>query len=348
MFADNQQAKAASYNKSEMRSFVRKTIAKYKARGSVVVIKDGHAQQISYGYGFYGRRLGNGNKNVIYPVCSLQKIMTGAIIQQLINQKKFTANTPISRWYPSIKNSKNIRVGNLLTHTSGIVMSGTEAKRHTIYSELGAIDWVLNQLNFHSENNPGHFSYNNTNFILLAGIIRKETGKSYATNVNNRIIKPLKLKNTFIGTQIPKNKIRAISYTWNRHNYQQPKTASIQQTSQLPGAANIYTTPKDYYKIQLGLTNGKILSQKQFDELTNLKYQTNSYSGGLYIKKNGKLKMAYGNLHGTHFGNWFQMTNDNKNGLVMFLNQTQNDENRNKDIGYEILNRIKPNTFSNR
>ena len=120
------------------------------------------------------------------------------------------------------------------------------------------------------------------------------------------------------------------------------------ELSRTSGAANIYTTPKDYYKIQLGLTNGKILSQKQFDELTHLKYRTNSYSGGLYIKKNGKLKMAYGNLHGTHFGNWFQMTNDNKNGLVMFLNQTQNDENRNKDIGYEILNRIKPNTFSNR
>lgn len=30
----------------------------------------------------------------------------------------------------------------------------------------------------------------------------------------------------------------------------------------------------------------------------------------------------------------------------MFLNQTQNDEARNKTIGYQILNHIQPNTFS--
>lgn len=339
---------AASYNKSEMRSFVRNTLSRYQARGSVVVIKDGTAQQISLGYGYYGHRLGNGNKNVIYPVCSLQKIMTGAIIQQLIDEGKFTADTPISRWYPSIRNSANIKVGNLLTHTSGIIMGGTETKRHKTYSENSAINWVLNAVNQRSENDPGAFSYNNTNFILLAGIIRKVTGKSYATNVNNRIIKPLGLKNTFIGSQIPKGKIRAISYTWNNRNYQNPLSATLTQTSQLPGAANVYTTPKDYYKIQLGLTNGKILTKSQFNALTNLKYKANTYSGGVYIKNNGALKMAYGNLHGTHFGNWFQMTTDNKNGIVMFLNQTQNNENRNKDIGYTILNHIKANTFSNR
>lgn len=42
------------------------------------------------------------------------------------------------------------------------------------------------------------------------------------------------------------------------------------------------------------------------------------------------------------------MTSDNQNGLIMFLNQTQNDENRNKAIGYQILNHIKPNTFNAR
>lgn len=73
---------------------------------------------------------------------------------------------------------------------------------------------------------------------------------------------------------------------------------------------------------------------------------SNGYSGGLYI--NGNLKSAYGNLYNTHFGNWIQMTSDNRNGLIMFLNQTQNDENRNKTIGYQILNHIQPNTFSSK
>ena len=57
---------------------------------------------------------------------------------------------------------------------------------------------------------------------------------------------------------------------------------------------------------------------------------------------------SYGNLAGTHFGNWFQVTTDMKNGLIMFLNQTDNNENNQKDVGYEILNYIKPNTFTQR
>lgn len=51
------QVKAASYNQTEMRSFVRSTLANYYARGTTVIIKDGHPQQISYGYGYYGKRL---------------------------------------------------------------------------------------------------------------------------------------------------------------------------------------------------------------------------------------------------------------------------------------------------
>ncbi|MCZ2947022.1 hypothetical protein NYY74_18275, partial [Acinetobacter baumannii] len=57
------------------------------------------------------------------------------------------------------------------------------------------------------------------------------------------------------------------------------------------------------------------------------------------------IKSAYGNLGGTHFGIWFQMTTDNRNGLIMFLNQTAGDENAQKQVGYQILNHIKPYTF---
>lgn len=63
----------AADDQTEMRSFVRKTIANDYARGTTVVVKNGQPQQISYGYGYYGKRLGAGNSKVVYPVCSLQK-----------------------------------------------------------------------------------------------------------------------------------------------------------------------------------------------------------------------------------------------------------------------------------
>ena len=101
----------------------------------------------------------------------------------------------------------------------------------------------------------------------------------------------------------------------------------------------------DYYKIQLGLTNGSILSRGDFRYLTHLKSRVNDYSGGLYLDNNDTIKSAYGNLTSTHFGAWIQMTADNRNGLIMFLNQTSGDENAQKQMGYQILNHIKPYTF---
>lgn len=345
----NAQPVQAAYDRTEMRSFVRKTLANYYARGSAVVIKDGHAQQISYGYGYYGKRLGAGNKKVVYPVGSLQKAITAAIITQLIYSGKFTQNTKISTWYPTLKGASKITVGNLMTHTSGLKVANTEVNRGYMYSEANAINWVVNKLNSTNQNKPGKFSYNNANYILLAGIIRKVTNKSYKQNVKNRVINPLNLKRTYFLEDIPSGMTDGISYTWNNKNYQWPQYVKKQQASQLVGAGNLFSTPMDYYKIQVGLTNGKILNKTEFNYMTNLNSKTsNGYSGGMYIKRGGNLKLAYGNLYNTHFGNWVQMTMDNQNGLIMFLNQTQNDEARNKAIGYQILNHIKANTFVSR
>lgn len=338
-------AEAANYNQQEMKKFVEQTMDQNKVRGSILVIKNGQTQEIKYGWAFRGKGIGNGNSRTIYPSGSLQKVVTGAIIQQLIDEKKISAQSKLSRWYPRIKNSTHITVANLLTHTSGINVTGTEIRRNKVYSENDAIQWVLNQAYQRSYNNPGSFSYNNTNFILLAGIISKVTHKSFAENFEERIVKPLNLKNTFLSSNVPNNKVKAISYVWGTSRYSNAVNCPITLTSQIPGAGNMYTTPMDYYKIQLGLTNGKILTQREFNSLTNLNHRPNNYSGGVYIKNNGKLKMAYGAFDGAHYGNWFQMTSDNKNGIIMFLNVTHGREADNKAVAYTILNNIKANTF---
>lgn len=338
--------------KSEMRQFVRNTMNQNHVRGSAVIIKNGIPQQISFGYAWYGKKIGNGNSKVVYPVCSLQKVITGAMIVQLINEnlktsKRFTQNTKISRWYPTLTNANKITVGNLLTHTSGIRATGTEINRGKTLSESQAINWTINNVNSSSEGSVGSYYYNNTNYILLAGIIRAVTGKSYETNFKQRIVNRLGLAHTYLYQNIPKSKTDPISYYSNGgKNYTNASYVKKALASQIPGAGNMFSTPMDYYKIQLGLTNGSILSSSDFHYLTHLNSKVTNYSGGVYTKNNDNLKMAYGNLAGTHFGNWFQMTTDNQNGLILFLNQTNNNESSVKAVGYQILNHIKANTFT--
>ncbi|WP_290628189.1 serine hydrolase domain-containing protein [Lactobacillus sp.] len=337
---------------ASMKKIVENTMKKNHVRGSILVVKNGESQVISYGYANYSKKILNSNKQVAYPIASLQKVVTAAMLIQIMQEKKgskqaFSQNTKISRWYPTLKNANKITVGHLLTHTSGINLVGTEANRGYTYSEQGAINWLIKHINSTPQAQIGkQFNYNNANYILLMGIIRKLTNHSYATNLNNRIVKPLKLQNTFLATHTPTGKIKAVSYMWNgKHNYQNSLTLTNTVASQLTGAGDLYTTPGEYYKIQQGLTNGKILTKNQFDYMTHLTTKVTTYSGGMYIKKNGELKLAYGSSQHTHFCNWIQLTDDNQNGIIMFLNQSQGNKNAEKAVGYQILNKIKPNYF---
>lgn len=89
----------------------------------------------------------NGSYNITYPAASLQKVVTRAMLVQIMNEKKHTKHkfsqyTKISRWYPKLKNARYVTVGNLLTHTSGYRAPGSESNRHKNLSENKAINWV--------------------------------------------------------------------------------------------------------------------------------------------------------------------------------------------------------------
>lgn len=341
-----QEVQAKEYSDHQLRQYAIKMMKKNHLRGTIEIVKDGHAQAVSLGYGYYGRKIKNGNKRLVYPLGSLQKVITSAIITQLIYQHKLSQNTKISRWYPHLRNAKQISVGQFMTHTSGINVAGTEVNHHINFSENGAVNWTIIQADLQRRTARNKFNYNNANYILLAGIIRKVTGKSYAANVKSRIVKPLGLKHTYIYQQIPRSKTDAILYLYySGKNYRSSSYANRDVVSQLPGAGNLFSTASDYLKIQRGLINGKILNEKQFNYLTHLDSKVNTYSGGVYLKNDQTLKLAYGNFGDTHFVNWMQLTTNNQNGIVMVLNQTHGSKNHIRAVGYQILKQIKTGTF---
>lgn len=335
------------------RTFVRHTLSKNHVRGSVLVVKNGKPQTVSYGYAWYGKRIGNGNSKVVYPTCSLQKVVTAAMIVQLINEthhssRPITQYTKISRWFPKLDGADQVTVGELMSHTSGYSLTGTEVNQGKNLSESAAYDWIIRQINKTTELGPGKYFYNNANYVLLAGIINKETGKTYRANFNQRIVKKLGLKATHLYPDIPQSKTDPISYSYSGGNYRDACYVKRAVASQLPGAANMFTTPREYYKILKGLQDNEILDQADFHYMTHLKSKVTTYCGGIYLENDDQLMSAYGNLHATHFGNWFQMTTDNQDGMIMFLNQTAGKENDNKDVGYQILQYIKKGAFNKR
>lgn len=325
---------------------IKQTMNKYHLRGKVLVVngKQSNRDAEGVGYANYGRRILNNKSNVVYQGASLQKAMTGSMMVQVITEsqktgRRITQNTAISRWYPGLKGANNITVGNLLTQTSGITDHNSEVVPSQKLSEQQAIDQAVARIN-QSGVSEKSYHYNNDNYILLAGIIRAVTGQSYEQNLNQRIIKPLGLKHTYMWNSVSSKYVKARSYKYINKNYQHGVNPNDKLLSYIIGAGNMYTTVNDYETFEHGLKNGKILNSSDYHYLTNINSKSGSgYSGGMYVRHNGNVKAVYGTLAKNHVGNWVQLTKNNGQGIILFANQSNSADDV-KQAGYEILSRF--------
>lgn len=64
----------------------------------------------------------------LFPIASLQKIMTGTAIYQLQKQKQLDWNTPLSKYFPQVPGSKSITIRELMNHTSGLINNARPSK----------------------------------------------------------------------------------------------------------------------------------------------------------------------------------------------------------------------------
>lgn len=268
---------------------------------------------------------------VLYPLASLQKAMTGAIIQQLISQHKLAPSTPLSRYYPQVSGSQQITVKQLLSMTSGI--TNPEQLPTSAPTESEAVALAIKTLKVSSDKT---FNYSDDDYVLLAGIISKVTGKSYAANVQSRLLSKLGLTHTVLVNQsIPALKrTTAYSYTLTAANaYAQPQTVGNARMAAIVGAGNVLTTPTDFTAIIQGLQNGKVLSKPQYQRLL---HYGSTYSGGFYVSRSG-VKFNNGSFSGLNYHTGYYATTGNYHAAIVFGNRGPLKNNAaQKDFVYQL------------
>jgi CubicO group peptidase (beta-lactamase class C family) len=305
--------------KVSFKSIAQATMQQYDAIGTVLVSHNKSLTPTIVSNGFANMLHSTKNASdgtVVYPLAALQNTMTGVIIQKLINAKQLTPTTKLSKFYPQIAHSKTITIQQLLTMTSGI--KGNVKTPSDLLSEDDAYDNAIKSL---TSTGKTTFKYSDINYVLLAGIISKVTGKTYTQNLQSRILNKLGMKNTFIvnETQPTMPAIKAVSYTLNgSSDYQNSQSVSYPTLSALPGAGNVLTTPTDYYKFVLGIQNNKILTPNSYKKLTG--YST-KYSGGMYVNQKA-VKFNNGTYTDTGFSTGYYASDGNQHVTVTFLNQS--------------------------
>ena len=290
------------------------TNAHFKGRAMLFNSYATGASHVSVGYADATSQSPN-DLNTLFPIASLQKVLTGAIIEQLASSNKLSLSDKLSKYYPSVNNSQNITLRQLLNHRSGISMDETTPGT-VLETQAAQLNYTLQQLK--SSTNQG-FNYTNANYTLLAAVASKVTGQSYDSLVQSRIIKPMKLTNTYAWNNLPTDQLTATGYAFNNGQDYTNDTVSQKLVSSLLGAGNYYSTPEDYYTIQKGLRNGKILTKSQYNDLANNGAYT--YAGGMYHYSGG-MKRVRGSLTGSGYDDVYYGTEGNKLGVVLFANQS--------------------------
>lgn len=103
-----------------------------------------------------------------YRIGSVTKIFTAIITFQLIEEGKISLSSNLNQFFPDIKNSEKINIGNMLNHTSGIYdylqWEDYYSKKNSALSRDALLKLItLGKPDF----KPGEdISYSNSNYIL--------------------------------------------------------------------------------------------------------------------------------------------------------------------------------------
>ncbi|MGX7245280.1 serine hydrolase domain-containing protein [Enterococcus quebecensis] len=298
--------------KSELETNIDQEIKTSHFQGTALLVSQGNIFfQQGYGYADAEKKLVNKTESV-YPIASLQKIITGAIILELVQAGELKMDTTLASFYPELKYSQTITIRDMLNHTSGILMPEEEPAT-LLKTQKSQIDNALKSLAVMPDK---EFMYTNGNYTLLAGIISKISGQEYEDVVQKRVIEKLSLKHTYFWDNLPKNETKVQPYFYEGQDYQTDSfSANEKLFSSLLGAGNMYMSTADFLTFIQSLANGQLFDQKQYEQLADAKRE--GYQAGIFYFDG--LKYSEGNLGAYNTVVYGDLANQNL--VILFANQ---------------------------
>ena len=211
--------------------------------GGVIVAKNG---AIAYErYKGTDDKTGAGiDTNSVFHIASVTKTFTAMLVLKLWEDGKLNIDAPFKKYFPAF-NYDEITVKDLLTHRSGLpnylyFMEKLWIDKTRFIKNEDILTYLINYKGILKDiGTPNsRFSYSNTNYALLALLIEKVTGNSYAAFVDSALLKPLKMRHSFVYTQ--KDSAR-ISKSFDYRGGEIP----FNYLDAVYGDKNIYSTPRD-------------------------------------------------------------------------------------------------------
>ncbi|WP_026309648.1 serine hydrolase domain-containing protein [Niabella aurantiaca] len=257
------EADKARYRKT-LSDFFDSALIRRGFNGGILVAKGGNILYESYhGYQDPNRKTDTINADTQFHLASTSKPFTAVTVLKLIQDGKLNLQDPVTHFFPAFPYT-SVTVEQLLSHRSGLpnYLSVMEDRKKWDPKKMVSNDDVLHFLEQYKPvpmfKAGSRFAYCNTNFVMLALIVEKVTGKKFPQYIKETIFDRLQMKHTFVYTPADSGNV-IMSY--------KPSGALWvnDQFDNTYGDKNIYSTPEDMFKWDRALYNPDFIRQSLLD-----------------------------------------------------------------------------------
>ncbi len=201
-----------------------------------------------------------------FNIGSISKLFVALAVARLAEQGRLKLNEPLSKTLPNFPNAGQITLTHLLSNTAGLadhivdpITAEFSTKAHSL-DQLVAL--IAGMAPIAAPGMP--LAYSNAHWVLLAKVIERVTGQSYAVALKELVFDVAGLADTAIAERSAAMPNQVTGYEIGSSG---ALPASFIDPSFEIGAGGIYSTCDDLWMLQQALTTHKIVSPRMWAQM---------------------------------------------------------------------------------
>jgi CubicO group peptidase (beta-lactamase class C family) len=279
-----------------------------------------------YGWADVNNREGI-NEHTAFQLASVSKQFTAVCILQLMEKGLLSLDDEVQNYFPGFP-YPNVTIKLLLSHRSGLPNYLNFAplywkNKTQLMSNSDLIQMMINNKPRMASRPDSHFEYCNTNYAVLAAIVEKISGMSFANYADQNLFKRIGMNDSWIFTQENYGKCTSKACGYSRSNWIK---GGIDFTDGVTGDKGVYCSINDMWKWDCAMYDYTLLKKETLDEA----YQPRSFEkkgvknygyGWRMFVYSPTLKAVYHNGWWHQFNNaYFRGLNDRTTVIVLGSN----------------------------
>jgi len=238
-----------------------------------------------------------------FRIGSITKTFVATVALQLVGERRLRLDDPVDTWLPGVvPDGGRITVRHLMNHTSGLYDARLTLPMPPSQEFLDNRwrTWTATELIGRALAHPptfvppgSAFAYSNTNYLILGQIVEKVTGRSYAEEIERRVIRPLRLDATVVPGTSPR-----IGGP-HMHGYVPTAQGLLDYTEMNPSmmgaSGEMISTTADLDRFFAALLGGRLVRGRLLEEMKTPGVEGGRYGLGLAWRDTTCGVRVYGN-----------------------------------------------------